>query len=230
MACTRRGRPDRLRSSQRAGPASILLFNGTGTSRNDVAAVEAILAAGHLDYATATSSQLNRMSESSLRDYRLLIVPGGNFVDIGNGLTSSTTGNVRRAVESGLNYLGLCAGGFFAGNLPYNGLNLTSGVRFPFYAAENRGVRKASPALDQYWEDGPQFTGGGEVVGRYPDGTPAIVQGTYGTGLVTLSGIHPEAPDSWRRGLIFHTPAGADHAYAEMLIRAACDRVTLPHF
>jgi hypothetical protein len=62
----------------------------------------------------------------------------------------------------------------------YNGLNLTSGVRFGFYSAEERGIRKAAvaiavaggPTLDQYWEDGPQFTGWGAVVGKYPDGTP----------------------------------------------------------
>jgi hypothetical protein len=50
------------------------------------------------------------------------------------------------------------------------------------------------PALDQYWESGPQFTGWGEVVGEYPDGTPAIVEGSVGQGWVVLSGVHPEAP------------------------------------
>lgn len=92
------------------------------------------------------SSHLNEMGESQIRGYRLLIVPGGNFVNIGNSLTSSTTANVRNAVQNGLNYLGICAGGFFAGNSPYNGLNLTSGVRFGFCAAEARGIRKAAVA------------------------------------------------------------------------------------
>src|SRR5690349_14246234 len=76
------------------GSAPILLFNGTGTSANDVAAVETVLNGNHLKYSTANSSQLNRMSESQIREYRLLIVPGGNFVDIGNSLTSSTTANI----------------------------------------------------------------------------------------------------------------------------------------
>jgi hypothetical protein len=35
-------------------------------------------------------------------------------------------------------------------------------------------------ALDQYWESGPRFTGWGDVVGKYPDGTPAIVEGSVG--------------------------------------------------
>jgi glutamine amidotransferase-like uncharacterized protein len=219
------------------GIAPILLFKGTGTSPNDVVAVEAILNSNHLEYSTVNSSQLNQMGESQIRGYRLLIVPGGNFVDIGNSLTSSTTANIRNAVQNGLNYLGICAGGFFAGNSGYNGLNLTSGVRFSFYAAESRGIRKAAvaitgagaPALDQYWEDGPQFTGWGAVVGTYPDGTAAIVEGTFGTGWVILSGVHPEAPAGWRRGMTFSTPVSVDNAYAGMLMHAALNRASLSH-
>jgi glutamine amidotransferase-like uncharacterized protein len=221
-----------------AGTASILLFSGTGASAGDVAAVEAILNDNGLDYFSANSAQLNELGESQIRRYRLLIVPSGNFVDIGNGLTSGATAKIRNAVDGGLNYLGICAGAFFAGNSPYNGLNLTSGVRFHFYAAEDRGIRKAAvaiasagaPTLDQYWEDGPQFTGWGAVVGKYPDGTPAVVEGTFGSGWVILAGVHPEAPYAWRRGLAFRTPVSADRAYAATLIRAALNRASLSHY
>jgi glutamine amidotransferase-like uncharacterized protein len=217
---------------------SILLFNGTGTSPNDVQAVEAILETNHLSYSTVTSSRLNAMAESEMRGFRLLIVPGGNFVEIGKGLTPNTAATLRQAVQNGLNYLGICAGAFFAGNSPYNGLNLTSGVRFGFYAAESRGIRKAAvpiagagtPALDQYWEDGPQFTGWGEIVAKYPDGTPAVVEGSFGRGWVVLSGVHPEAPASWRRGMTFATPVSMDNAYAATLLRAALNRESLPHY
>jgi len=221
-----------------SGSAPILLFNGTGISPNDVQALEGILKGQHLNYSKVNSSQLSQMSESKLREYRLLIVPGGNFIDIVNGLTPATTANIRNAVQNGLNYLGICAGAFFAGNSPTNGLNLTSGVKFGFYAAEDRGVRKAAvpiavagaATLEHYWEDGPQLTGWGEVVGKYPDGTPAIVQGTCGGGWVILSGVHPEAPAGWRRGMTFRTPVSADTAYAWTLIQAALRRESLPHF
>jgi glutamine amidotransferase-like uncharacterized protein len=216
----------------------ILLFDGTGASPNDVAAVETILNSYHLNYATVDSSQLNKMSEPQIRKYRLLIVPGGNFIDIGNSLTTSTATNVRNAVQNGLNYLGICAGAFFAGNSAYNGLNLTAGVRFNFYAADDRGIRKAAvpiavaggPTLDQYWEDGPQFTGWGAVVGKYPDGTPAIVEGTFGSGWVILTGVHAEAPPNWRHGMSFTTPVSLDNDYAATLIHAALDRTSLPHY
>src|SRR5205085_5882568 len=218
--------------SRMPAPAPILLFNGTGTSPGDVAALERILSNGHPNYATANSSQLNGMSESQIREYRLLIIPGGNFEHIGNSLTSNTTGNIRSAIQNGLNYLGICAGAFFAGNSPYNGLNLTAGSRFGFYAAEVHGFRKAAVAItaaagktfDQYWEDGPQLTGWGAVIPKYPDGTPAIVEGTFGNGWVILTGVHPEAPAGWRRGMIFRTPVSVDNAYAGKLIDAALNR------
>ena len=208
-----------------------------GTSPGDVAALEKILSREHLEYSTIGTRQLNGLTELEIRKCRLLIVPGGNFEQIGKSLSLAAAVNVRDAVRNGLNYLGICAGAFFAGNSPYNGLNLTSGARFGFYAAEARAVRKSAVAitdaggqtLDQYWEDGPQLTGWGAVVARYPDGTPAVVEGMYGSGWVILSGVHPEAPADWRRGMDFRTPADTDNAYAAALIRAALNRESLPH-
>jgi glutamine amidotransferase-like uncharacterized protein len=219
--------------------AQILLFNGTGSSLNDVAAIETILDSNHLKYSTATSSLLNGMSELQMRTYHLLIIPGGNFTDMGNNLSPVTARNIHYAVQHGLNYLGICAGGFLAGNsVYYNSLDLASGVTFGFYAAENQGIRKTvvaisspgAPTLDQYWEDGPQFTGWGKVVGKYPDNTPAIVEGACGSGWVILTGIHAEAPEDWRLGMTFKTSASADNTYAGVLIRAALNKTSLPHY
>jgi glutamine amidotransferase-like uncharacterized protein len=217
----------------------ILLFIGTGTSASDVSAVKTILGANNLTYATANSSQLNAMTETQIKVYKLLIVPGGNSITIGDNLKSSTTTNIHNAVTNdGLHYLGICAGGFFGGYSIYNGLNLTSGVWFNFYADYYNGIHKAaveisSPgasALDQYWQDGPQFTGWGSIVGKYPDGTPAVVEGTSGKGWVILSGVHPEAPANWRTGMKFTTSAAVDNAYAGTLILAALGGTSLPHY
>jgi glutamine amidotransferase-like uncharacterized protein len=227
-----------LATGRRSDAQGILLFNGRGTSANDVAAVESVLRDAHLGYTTANSEQLGGMTASQLRAYRLLIVPGGNFVEIGTGLTATTVTNVRNALHAGVNYLGICAGAFFAGNSPYNGLNLTSGVRFRFYAAEARGIRKAaveiaiagSPSIEQYWEDGPQLTGWGDAVAKYADGTAAVAQGKFGDGWVVLLGTHPEAPDSWRRSSNFRTDGAAARAYSATLITAALNATPLPHF
>jgi glutamine amidotransferase-like uncharacterized protein len=220
--------------------APILLFTGTGTSPGDVSAIEAILASASLPYATASSAQLNGMADSQLANYRLLIVPGGNFVEIGNHLTPATAARIRNAVNGGTNYLGICAGGFLAGSFPapYNSFNLSAGVKFGFYQPGGPELRKAAvkittpdgQALDHYWESGPQFTGWGDVIGKYPDGTPAIVQGAVGRGWAILTGVHPEAPESWRRGIAFSTPVSDDTAYARMLILAALNRTKLSHY
>lgn len=218
--------------------ADILLFVGRGTSPGDVAAVENILRAERFSYSRANSAQLDAMNEARLRAYRLLIVPGGDFEAMGNNLSPNTTANIRGAVHGGLNYLGLCAGAFFAGDSPYNGLNLTNGVRFNFHALEYQGIRKSVVTItfadastsDQYWQDGPQLSGWGEIVATYPDSAPAIVEGEAGDGWVILTGIHPEAPESWRRGLAFRTPTSENNFYAASLIDAALNGRRLQHY
>ena len=235
------GMPEETTATETTLTAShvpILLFNGTGTIANDVKAVEAILLAHRLAFSTANSSQLNNMSESQLKAYKLLIVPGGNSITIGENLRSTTTSNIHNAVNAGLHYLGICAGGFFGGYSDHNGLNLTSGVWFEYYADYAKGIRKAAvavrdshgEALDQYWQDGPQFSGWGSIVGEYPDGAPAIVEGRSGSGWVILSGVHAEAPESWRYGMKFTTPVGVDNSYAATLVLAALHGTELPHY
>jgi hypothetical protein len=230
-----------LTGCAKTGPnpnASILLFEGTGTSPNDVAACKLILEERGFDYATANSRELNGMSEAQLRGYRLLIFPGGNYITMGDHLTSQATRRVRSAVQQGVNYLGICAGGLLAGKASSNSLNLTAGVKFGFYALVNQRIHKAvapitcvdAPPIEHYWEDGPEFTGWGLVVGKYPDGTPAIVEGPCGEGWVILCGVHPEAPESWRRGMTFTTSARAANEYAGTLIDAAWYRKELPHY
>ena len=228
MACT---------SSDTSSAAPILLFTGTGTSTNEVAAVVTILQNKHLKYSTANTRQLNGMNVSQLMAYQLLVVPGGNFIDLSNALTRSTTANIHNAVQGGLNYLGICAGAFIAGHATYNSFNLAP-VQFNFYAAERRGIRKAVVAItgvgtapvEHYWEDGPELTGWGDVIGKYPDGTPAIVEGPSGKGWVILTGVHPEAPENWRGGMTFITPARIANAYAVTLVEAALNRTSLPHY
>jgi glutamine amidotransferase-like uncharacterized protein len=222
-----------------ASPVPILLFNGNGGSVNDVAAIKTILDKESFDYETLNSEELNGMSRQQLAKYRLLIVPGGNFITMGKSLDTATGANIRYAVQHGLNYHGICAGAFLAGKSAYyNGFNLTSGTTFGFYAAENQGIRKAAvpissaggATLEQYWEDGPQLAGWGAVVAKYPDGTPAVAEGKYGKGFVLLTGIHAEAPGYWRGIMAFHTSTGDDNAYAAKLIRAALNGNELRHY
>jgi hypothetical protein len=217
---------------------SVLIFNGTGTSSTDVTAVESVVSTAGLAYNTVNSSQLDGMTQAQLAAYKLFIVPGGNSITIGDNLSSKATATVRAAVEDGLNYLGFCAGSFFGGSSIYNGLDLTSGVWFDFYADYYKGINKEAvsisfpgqAALDIYWQDGPELAGWGKVVGKYPNGESAIVEDYWGSGFVILSGIHPEAPASWRSGMKFTTALDVDLAYAGTLVNAALNRSMLPHY
>jgi glutamine amidotransferase-like uncharacterized protein len=132
----------------------VLLFDGSGVSPNDVTAVEAILADLHLSFTTVDSAQLDGMSDARLKSYRLLIVPGGNFIEMGAGLRKNSA-RIRETVQGGVGYLGICAGAFLAGDSAYyNGFNLTSGVKFGFFADEARGIRKEAVAVTR--ADGPR--------------------------------------------------------------------------
>jgi glutamine amidotransferase-like uncharacterized protein len=225
--------------AQNAQAATILIFNGKGTTASDVTALENVVKNAGLAYQTANSSQLDAMTQAKLASYKLFIVPGGNSITIGNNLSSKTTTNVRNAVaQNGLNYLGVCAGGFFGGFSKYNGVDLTSGVWFSLYADYYKGIHKepvsisfpSQGKLDIYWQDGPDLSGWGSVVGRFPNGHPAIVEGKWGKGFVLLSGVHAEAPASWRTGMNFYTPLDVDLAYAATLLTSALSGISLPHY
>ena len=216
----------------------VLLFNGTGTS-SDVGAVQAVLNDLKIKYITADSSQLNAMTKQELGGYKLLIFPGGNSITIGQNLSPQTSANVRAAVQLyGVHYLGICAGAFYGGFSIYNGVDLTGGVAFEFYADEFKGIHKNAVTLtfpkdsprDVYWEDGPQLSGWGATVAKFPDGTPAIVEGNSGKGFVIFTGVHLEAPESWRASLSFNTPLSEDLAYAGTVFQAALNGTELPHF
>jgi glutamine amidotransferase-like uncharacterized protein len=216
----------------------VLVFNGTGTD-DDVAAVESVLNTLKLTYATANSSQLNAMTETKLKAYKLLIVPGGNSITIGNNLSKATTAMIRATVQNdGLHYLGICAGGFFGSYQTANGIDLTSGVWFNVWPNYGKGTGKRSvdisfpktSKLNMYWHDGPETSGWGNIVAKYPDGTAAIVEGAYGKGFAIMSGVHPEAPAGWRTCCTFTTPLATDLAYASTLVTAALNGTSLPHY
>ena len=223
-----------------ASAPRVLLFVGTGTSSGSVAALKTILGDLHLSYATANSSQLNGMSASALAAYKMLLVPGGDAVTISKSLSSATVAKVHSAVNNGMHYLGICAGAFFAGHSGiYDYLDFTpTGVWFNFYADEFKGIHKEAveikgadgSRLDQYWENGPQLGGWGQVVGKYPDGTPAIVEGKSGNGWVILCAVHPEATQAWRGSMKFTTSVAADNNYAKTLVTNAFNGTSLPHF
>jgi hypothetical protein len=76
-ACHRPGDSAVPLTSGRVPP--VLLFNGTGASPNDAAAIETLLEKSWISYSTASSAQLDAMSAARLRTYHLIIAAGGDF-------------------------------------------------------------------------------------------------------------------------------------------------------
>jgi glutamine amidotransferase-like uncharacterized protein len=231
---------------QSLATSGILVFNGTGTS-GDVQALEYVITNNmHMDYDTVNSAGLDGMSVAQLAAYKLLIIPGGDSITIGNNLAASTLANIKTAVRvNGLHYLGVCAGAFlasYAGTSGYNDINLLDGIWFNMYpetaepAAELLSRPQGQGSIDVYWEDGPSMAtqGGswGTIVAKYPNyGQPAaIIQGFAGKGWTLLQGVHPEAPASWRTCCTFTTSLADDLAYSATLISAALNGTVLPHY
>ena len=222
------------------GTPQVLLYVGNGTTSGSVSAVKTILGDLSLKYATANSSQLNSMTENGLRAYKLFLIPGGNAVTISKSLSNKTVTNIHNAISNGLHYLGICAGGFFAGHSGvYDYLDLTpTGVWFNFYADYFKGIHKEAVEIksadgsvrDQYWQDGPQLNNWGSVVAKYPDGAPAVVEGKFGSGFAILCAVHPEATAAWRTGMKFTTSVAVDNAYAKTLVTNALNGTSMPHF
>ena len=136
----------------------------------------------HLDYSTANSRRLNEMSESQLMAYRLLIIPGGNFISIGDHLTAGATGTIHNAVQGGLRLPGhLCRRAGRKRPLQQSESDGGRTIRLP-----RRGEsRFTKPRLRLAgWRTIRERTGrtarslpvGNPSVGKYPDGTPAIVR------------------------------------------------------
>jgi hypothetical protein len=220
-----------------ATSATVLVYNGTGSSPTDVVALESILTAMGLKYDTANSSQMNTMSKAKLISYKLIVWPGGNSIDMGNSLGEQTTALVKTAVSQyGVSYIGFCAGAFMAEtSMVYNVFNLAS-TWFDFYNANLINMVWATfPDGSRrdlvYWQ-GPYLSNFGSVIARYPNGQSAIAESKVGKGFVVLSGLHPEAPSDWRYG--FSSPdadgVAADVTYAATLIGAALTKTMLPHF
>ncbi|MCM2321853.1 MAG: hypothetical protein NDJ90_01180 [Oligoflexia bacterium] len=226
-----------------------LIFAGEGTNLSNADALTELAQSHFLAYRFVTSSELDAMSTEELKQYRLLVWPGGESSEMNDSLREETRTRVRDAVrESGLGYVGFCAGAWLAvgppapfGHPPYWGFGI---VPAPFLEEYDPNGEAPNPigaivkiffpggkSRHLVWWGGPFFTEfPAGVLARYPDGTAAITQVEAGAGFVTLSGLHPEAPQSWRDGERLHDPDGLDLDLAWRLIESTVKRERLAAF
>lgn len=230
--------------------SGILIYNGQGTTNGtngDVDNLENVISSNlGLD---CDAYDIKGWSVAKLTAYKLLIIPGGDSITIGNYFygdgdsDDNTLANIKTAVRMyGLHYLGVCAGAFlasYAGTSGYHDIDLLDGIWFDLLTGTPCGINTCTEELSNpdgstiyvYWEDGPQLTtqggtwSGSTIVAKYANGQPAIIQGMAGKGYTLLQGVHPEAGHNWSCGTgccDFHsTTAAQDLAYSAALINAA---------
>lgn len=166
------------------------------------------------------------------------IQPGGNAIKASHALGQKKIRLIRKFVREGGGYVGFCAGAFFADRtvdsketLPGLGLipwrtdyiDVDSGEDGTQLTVEWRG--KARTLF---------FNGGGtfelddsqpyEIIASYASGQPATIETRFGAGQVELTGLHPEAFDSWKTDAKVIDPDGRDWDLAVELICASLPR------
>ncbi len=167
----------------------------------------------------------------------LYLQPGGKSSVLSKEMNEVLKNNIRQFVNGGGAYVGFCAGGFFAMEhigqpRNFSGLALIKGEAFSYRELGEEVEAAMLPIFwfDQirelYWEGGPyfpeEFLGEGvEVFGRYPDNKPASIRSHYGEGLVSVTALHPEAPESWRQYFRLQDQDGIDYELARDMIRWA---------
>jgi glutamine amidotransferase-like uncharacterized protein len=174
-----------------------------------------------------TPCQIQRIDAKELiessweQNSSLFIMPGGRDIFYHQDLEGRGTDKIRSYVESGGNYLGICAGAYFAsshiefekgGNLEVCGsrsLQFFPGIAWGpaygpnQYSYENTKGVKAARISSHLGEGHIYFNGGCafnlntsiEVMSRYLDlqtQPPAVIKRSFGKGLVILSGVHIE--------------------------------------
>ena len=198
----------------------VAIYVGPRTWRDGLQAIELYLQSRNISYREINSRAIR---SGNLEDYDLLIVPGGWAYSYSLDLGRDGGEIIKKYVERGGVYLGICAGGYYAAklivweseNYSYSLGILDSiaegpkkGYPWPTYAyvkiniagiGVSRGLNKTYIAV---YYGGPEFRGLGRnayVLAFYhDDGRPAIVIGPYGRGRVAATGVHLEVrKDTW---------------------------------
>ena len=152
-----------------------------------------------------------KLTLANLRTAALYVQPGGDgtleqaFASLG-----SESADIQSFVASGGRYLGLCMGGYLAGQNP--GFDLLPGDADQFITSDGASVRSEADTIVQvswrnrsrfmYFQDGPFFTldreaAGTKILATYTNGEISALVAPYGKGEVGVSGPHPEATDDW---------------------------------
>lgn len=141
----------------------------------------------------------------------LLVQPGGGDLETAWTEVGRDRAAVRRYVEGGGRYLGICLGGYLAGGSP--GYGLFPGDTDQLAVRTGSTLRHTRDTVievewegrtrEVYAQDPPAFLLDDdddedvEVLARYDNGDVAALVAPCGEGVVALCGPHPEATPDW---------------------------------
>jgi glutamine amidotransferase-like uncharacterized protein len=148
-------------------------------------------------------------AENLFRDAALWVQPGGKSSIAVSNMTSQLKDALKQFVREGGGYVGFCAGAFastsWVGTTNYRGFEFMPGRSILYRnprGADLIPITWNGKIRHIYWEGGPYLTelpeGKAEVIATYPNGQVASARSVYGRGKIFVTGLHPEAPQSWR--------------------------------
>lgn len=165
----------------------------------------------------------------------LWVQPGGNAIDLVKKLRPDQVLAIRSFIAGGGLYLGFCAGSFFADEFVDNektmrGLGVTPGEQFDLMGSDTNAyilpTQWKGRARALYFQEGgyltldPTRSTQVSILARYHDDRIAAVTFPFGLGKVAITGVHPEAPESWKKADKLEDPDGDDFDLADEMIQA----------
>ncbi|MBO0779503.1 MAG: hypothetical protein J2P37_11815 [Ktedonobacteraceae bacterium] len=163
-----------------------------------------------------------QLSPATLQAAALYAQPGGSDdLDQAYRQLKGNAQDIRNYVASGGRYLGLCMGGYLAGQTP--GFHLLPGDTDQFISSPGASVRTDDDTIvdvrwrgqprTMYFQDGPFFLLDRDatnvtVLATYTNGKIAVLVAPYGNGKVGVSGPHPEANAQWYAAYNLVNPEG----------------------
>ena len=207
----------------------IAIYNGSGSWNISVIAFESFLDWKGIGWVEIDEEDINN---GDLDGYQAIYFPGGWAGTYVDSISSEGFEDIRRSIEEGVSYIGICAGAYLAAdkvvfeNVTYNyPLKIFNGIAYgslhsitPWdnYTMTLLDINKSNP-INMYesstewmlYYGGPYFQSYDQDIdvlatwrGYYDK--PAIVSFKYGDGRVVLIGSHPEIEeDSFRDGSVF---------------------------
>jgi len=214
-----------------------LVYDGPGACEEDCAVAAAEIA--RLEGLTPLFVGPQDIPQPSWSDASAWIQPGGKSSTVARSMSAELKSWIRDFVDQGAAYVGFCAGGFYStaevSDRGIAGLGVMPGLTRFFDSFGDTEVIMtkilwAGVSRQVYWEGGPYFvlpeTPVGEAprawpLATYENGQIAAAQALFGRGRVSVSGPHPEAPESWKTYYKLQDSDGPDTDLAQGMLRWA---------